>query len=84
MKSSGNLAESTFAVLKRNLARLNRKSRTETASLNMLSAAWVSKHCGLQGVVDALRLYGEEAKGRVRPQLASKETEWLEPLESAE
>ena len=83
-KSGDQCAESTFAVIKRNLARLNLKSSGPTASLNFLSAAWLGKNPGLEGVVRALQIYRENLCNVIAPQDAFVSTLWLDQMESTD
>ena len=50
LKAGGNAAEWTFSTIKRNLTRLNLSGRSSTSKLNFLSASWLTRHCGLEGV----------------------------------
>jgi hypothetical protein len=84
MKSGGNSAENTFSVIKRNLTRMNFKGRTTTARLNFLSAAWLAKHCGLEGVALAIKIYQDNIIDKTNPKLAFKSVEWLRTLEQVD
>ena len=82
LKAGGNAAEWTFSVLKRNLTRLNLRRSTTKASVNMLSAAWICKNPGLEGIAKAFRTCYEEWKDKCPPKDAFKKTGWLTTLEA--
>ena len=76
-KAGVNGAENVFSILKRNLRRLNLLSRSQNATLNMLSAAWVSKNPGLAGTAKAFALYKTVNMGKTAPENAFKDSDWL-------
>jgi hypothetical protein len=78
LKAGGNAAEWTFSAIKRNLTRLNLRGRSSTAKLNFLSASWLSRHCGLEGVAKAIRIYQESVEDHIAPSQAFKSTDWLQ------
>ena len=82
MKSGDQGAESVFAVVKRNLARMNLQRGTVHASVNFLSSAWLAKNVGLEGVAQAVKMYMELRMDQVSPLDAFKERRWLTTLES--
>jgi len=84
MKAGGNGAEATFSVLKRNLTRMNLSRSTTRASVNFLSAAWLSKHPGLTGVASAMKIYQDAIRDTCPPKDAYKSTKWLRTFESLE
>ena len=84
MKAGGNCAEATFGALKRNLTRMNLSRSTTRASVNFLSAAWLSKHPGLKGVARAMKIYQDAIRDTCPPKDAYKCTKWLRTLESLE
>ena len=81
VKAGGNSAEGTFSVLKRNLTRMNLKGRSKRATLNVLSAAWLTKNAGLEGVAKAIRIYQSGILDTTPPADAFKSTSWLTTLE---
>ena len=84
IKAGGNSAEWTFGAIKRNISRQNFQRATTTASLNLLSSAWLQKHPGLAGVARGIRVYMDAVVGKVSPQEAFKSTEWLTTQEKVE
>ena len=76
------MSENTFSVLKRNLTRMNLKGRTTKATLNMLSASWLTKHVGLEGVAKAIKIYQDAVTDNVAPVKAFKSLDWLTTLEA--
>ena len=81
MKSGDQMAENVFSVVKRNVVRMNLKGRTQTASLNFLSASWLAKHPGLEGVAEAVRIYQNTMRDCSDPKQIFKSTDWLRALE---
>ena len=77
------MAESVFAIVKRNIVRMNLKGRTATASLIFFSASWLAKNPGLQGVAKAITIYQDAIRDACDPKVAFKSTEWLRNLEEA-
>jgi hypothetical protein len=77
-----NAAEWTFSTIKRNMTRLNLKSRSATAQLNFLSSSWLTHECGLEGVAKAIRIYQTAMKSQIGPKSAFKSTSWLTQLEA--
>ena len=55
---------------------------TQFEEEHYLSAAWLSKNPGLDGVVKAMKIYQDEMRDKVAPKCAYKGTEWLRTLES--
>lgn len=80
-KAGVNRAECVFSVLKRNMRRLNLLNQPKTATLNMLSAAWVSKNPGLKGVAEAFKLYRDVNWGQTNPSEAFNDCSWLSSWE---
>lgn len=81
IKAGDQMAENVFSVVKRNITRMNMKGRTANASLNFLSASWLVRHPGLDGVALAIRLYQKQIRDTINPKDAFKTTEWLRSLE---
>ena len=75
------MAENVFSVAKRNVTRMNLKGRTSNASLNFLSASWLARHPGLEGVAAAVRIYQDQIRDTTKPKDAFKSTDWLRALE---
>ena len=77
-----NLAEAAFSAIKRNLTRMNLSRSPSTARVNFLSAAWLSKNYGLEGVIKGVRLYQSHIiNSKTSPMAAFKNYDWLEPEE---
>jgi hypothetical protein len=81
LKTGGNAAEWIFSTIKRNLTRLNLRGRSSTAKLNFLSASWLTRNCGLEGIAKAIRIYQDHIEDKVHPSKAFKCTEWLDQQE---
>ena len=81
VKAGDNMAEITFSVIKRNIARLNCQRSTTHATVNFLAGAWLHKHCGLDGILQALKMYREWASGNVEPRESCRTMSWLRDLE---
>ena len=77
MKAGGNMSEYTFSAVKRNLCRMNLRRSTTRASLNMLSASWLTKNVGLVGVVKAIKIYQDAITDEIAPVDAFTSTAWL-------
>jgi hypothetical protein len=75
-------AESVFALVKRNLSRMNLKSSTTRASINFLNAAWLHIHVGFDAVVKGITLYQNSIIGSTNPNTAFKDKSWLKSMES--
>ena len=81
LKAGGNACEWTFSAIKRNLARMNLKSKTKNSKLNFLSSSWLTKNCGMAGVSKALKIYQTAIEDTTNPVDAYKSVEWLTSLE---
>ena len=80
LKAGGNAAEWTLSAIKRNLTRLNLRGRSSTSKLNFLSASWLARNCGLQGIAKAIRIFQDSIEDQIDPSKAFKSTEWLDQL----
>ena len=60
---------------------MNLKGRTATAPLIFLSASWLARHPGLEGVAAAVRIYQDNIRDTIKPKDAFKSTAWLRALE---
>lgn len=81
MKTGDQMAENIFSVIKRNVLRMNLKGRSANASLNFLSASWLTTHPGVEGVAKAITIYQDAIRDTCHPKMAFKSTEWLRVLE---
>ena len=81
-KAGDQRAENVFGVVKRNVARLNLQRSSRNASVNFLTAGWLSKNLGLDGVAKAMKVYRSVLRSQRRaPREAYKCTKWLTSLE---
>eukprot|EP00973_Karenia_brevis_P092984 12415066-Karenia_brevis.AAC.1 len=60
---------------------MNLRGRPRTASVNYLSAAWLNKNPGIQGVVRAVNIYQDAVTDKIPPVQAFKSLSWLTSLE---
>jgi hypothetical protein len=75
-------AEAVFGSIKRNIARLNLKSSTKTATVNFLAAAFLHKNTGFEEVARGVAEYRRMITGSTSPSTAFKDTAWLTNLEA--
>jgi hypothetical protein len=80
-KAGDNKAENTFCVVKRNLKRMNLSRNPGRASVNFLSAAWLTKNVGLEKVAKALAYYQKALTDSIPPADAYKSLDWLKSME---
>ena len=75
-------AESVFAVVKRNMRRLNLDHAYAGASrINFLSSAWLSKHPAFADVGRAMKYYQDKVLDTVAPSDVYKHINWVDGLE---
>jgi hypothetical protein len=60
---------------------MNLEKSARRASLNFLSASWLHRSVGLEGVAKACRIYQAEVMDKIAPKDAYKDTSWLKVLE---
>ena len=82
VKAGSNAAEAAFSAIKRNVSRMNMQRATANAGINMLSASWLRKHVGFDGVAEAARIYINLHRGHTDPSLAYWDVSWLKRAES--
>ena len=71
-----------FAAVKRNLRCMNLQRSSTRTSVNFLSAAWLHKNPGLEGVAKGVQLHMEHNADKVAPNKAYFDLKWLGELES--
>ena len=81
VKAGSNGAEAAFSAIKRNVSRMNMQRATANAGINMLSAGWLQKHVGFDGVAEAVGIYISQHRGHTDPALAYWDVSWLKRAE---